>query len=174
MAVAGFAHQGKDLAQGRDRRARHRLLVGKLLGIGAVRPDPADVVFFYLRKRQPDEGNAGRGDIGAVGPAREVGIEAALMGDDERAVGRDADVELQRVHAHRQRVGERGKRVFGPQRAAAPVGFDVEGHDLSMDAKEKDGRSHHPPRHASPPLFRGRRSPPASDCAARDPGYATG
>jgi 3-dehydroquinate dehydratase II len=34
------------------------------------------------------------------------------------------------------------------------VGFDVEGHDLSVDAKKKDGRSRHSPRQLNPsPVF---------------------
>jgi hypothetical protein len=49
------------------------------------------------------------------------------------------------------------------------MGFDVEGHDLSMGEKKKDGRSYDPKRHAGLPRFA-----PLADCAAREGGYATG
>ncbi len=140
VLVAGFAHEVEDLDQGRDRRARHRMLVRKLRRIGAARPDLADIVFFDLVERQLDKGNAGRRDIGAVGPAGEVGVELAFVRDDDRGVACDPDIQLQRVHAHRQRVGKGLQRVFGKQRPSAPVGFNIEGqilegHRLSTDTE---------------------------------------
>jgi hypothetical protein len=33
------------------------------------------------------------------------------------------------------------------------MGFDVEGHDLSMGEKKKDGRSYYPERHAGLPFI---------------------
>jgi 3-dehydroquinate dehydratase-2 len=49
------------------------------------------------------------------------------------------------------------------------MGFDVEGHDLSMGEKKKDGQRHHPKRHAALPCFA-----QLADCAAGEGGYATG
>ena len=86
LRVAGPAHEVEDFDQRRDRRSRHRALIGKLCRIGAARPDLADVVFSDLVERQLDEGNAGRRDIGAVGVAGEVRVELALMRDDDRGV----------------------------------------------------------------------------------------
>jgi len=53
--------------------------------------------------------------------------------DDDLAVGGDADVELQRIHAHRQCVGEGRQGVFRQQRAPAAVRLEIEGHGLSRN-----------------------------------------
>lgn len=74
---------------------------------------PLNVSDFSTKERC-----AGRSDIGAAGIAREVGVEPALMGDDEHIVPGDVDIQLQRVDADRQRVGER-LQVFFRKTAAA-------------------------------------------------------
>ncbi|GAA0005810.1 hypothetical protein BRDID11002_58130 [Bradyrhizobium diazoefficiens] len=87
-------------------------LLGELLGVGTVRTELADVIAPDLFEPQSYEGRAGRSDIGAVRIPCQIGIEPAFMRDDDRAIGGDADVELQCVHAHRQRVGEGRQGVF--------------------------------------------------------------
>jgi hypothetical protein len=82
------------------------MLVGKLRGIGAAGTDLPDVELLHLLEREPNKGNAGRGDIVAVGAAREVGIEPAFVGNDEHAIARHTDVEFQRIDPHRKRIGE--------------------------------------------------------------------
>src|SRR6201999_1860709 len=74
---------------------------------------------------------AGRSDIVAFGVAREIGIEPALMRDDDLAVSRDADVELQRVDAHGERIGKGRQGIFRQKAAPAAMRLDIEGHTAS-------------------------------------------
>jgi len=128
--VARFAHQREQLAQGRDARPRHGTLVGELFRIGAVRPDLADVIGPDLVQPQFNQGRAGRSDVCAVGAACEIRIEPALVRNHDLAVCGHADVELQRVHAHRQRVGEGRQSVLRQQRPAAAMRLEIESHGL--------------------------------------------
>ncbi|MGY4349486.1 hypothetical protein ACVWXM_005979 [Bradyrhizobium sp. GM7.3] len=124
--IAGFAHQREQLAQGRNTGPGHGALVGELLRVRAVWPDLADVIGPDVGEPQFHEGRAGRRDVGAARIPRDIRIEPALMRDDDFAVGGDADIELQRVHADRQRVGEGRKRVFRQQCPPAAMGLEVE------------------------------------------------
>ena len=138
--VAGLAHQREQLAQGGNACPRHGPLVGELLRVGAVGADLADVIGPDLFEPQLHERCAGRGDIGAACIPREIGIEPAFMRDDDLAIRGHADVELQRVHAHRQRVGEGRQGVFRQQRAPAAMRFEIKGHGLSRNENREHGQ----------------------------------
>jgi hypothetical protein len=64
------------------------------------------------------------------GPGREradVGVHPRLVRHDDRPVGTDHNVHLQRRHAECQGPTERRNRVFGGEAAGAPVALQVEG-----------------------------------------------
>jgi hypothetical protein len=72
------------------------------------------------------------------------------MGDDDHPILGDAHVELERVDAHRERIGKGLQRVLGKERPPAAVGFDVEGHrgsvrgDAQKCGEDREAReSHH-------------------------------
>jgi len=133
VAVARLADEIHDFDQCRNPGSRHHVLIRKLRRIGAAGPDLADVVFFYLGQRQLNKGNARWRDIDAVGVAGEVRIEPALMRDHQHAVAGGSDIQLQRIDAHRERVGKGLQGIFGKQSAPTAVGFNIESHSLPMD-----------------------------------------
>ena len=67
------------------------------------------------------------------------------MRDDDRGVPRNSDIQLQRVHAHRERVGKGRQRILGKQRPSATMRLDVQSHNiqshgLSVHQKTKGHR----------------------------------
>jgi len=128
VRITRTAHECDDLGERRYARTGDRDLIRKLRRIGAAGPNSSDVVPLDLGEREPHIWNPRRRHIAPIGAAREVRIEPALVGDHDHVIARDAHVELERVHAHRQRIRKRCQRVFRTQRASAAVGFDVE-HD---------------------------------------------
>ena len=50
----------------------------------------------------------------------------AVVGDDDDTVRSHLGVELERCHAHFQRMGERLRAAFGVQAEAAPMCLEVE------------------------------------------------
>src|SRR5690348_4802604 len=55
--------------------------------------------------------------------------------DDDNAVARHADVELERAHAELERARERGQRVLRQVAARAAVALDVHGYSGSEDSR---------------------------------------
>ena len=125
VSVLRATHQVENFSQRRDARSGYGELVGKSGGIVAAGADLADIVVLDLRQRQFHVGDAGA-DVLAVRAAGEIRIEPALVRHDDDPVLRDAHVELERVDAHRQGVGEGGQGVLRPQRASTAVRLEVE------------------------------------------------
>src|SRR5437762_9343272 len=98
MAVTRFAYQRDDFCERWNARTRHGALLRKLCRIGSTWADLADVVSLDVFEAQLDEGDAGPGNISAIGATGEVGIEPAFMRYDDRLVLSDAHIEFKRVH----------------------------------------------------------------------------
>ncbi len=113
------------------------MLLRKLLCIGAAGSDLANVVGLHLGQRQLNQQRPGRRDIITARIARQIRIEPPLMRDHEHAVTGDADIELERIDAHRQRGGKGLQRVFRKQSTAAAMGLDVERHGRACEQKKR-------------------------------------
>src|SRR3954471_7510984 len=117
--------QLKELAEARDACAVERLLLREVGRGGAVRPEAADVVAL-----QHGEGQAvdrrGAAYPATVGSARDVNVQTAVVVDDDHAVFRHADVELEGTDAELEGAGEGGKRILGQVAARAAVALHVD------------------------------------------------
>src|SRR5579863_4528333 len=128
VGVARAPYEIEHLGEGWNARAGDHLLLGEAPGVVAPGADLADVVGLDLGEGQADVGNAVL-EVLAVRGTREVRVQAALVRDHDDAVLGDPHVQFQRVHAHRQRIGEGLQGVLRTQRAAAAVRFHIEGSD---------------------------------------------
>src|SRR5262249_18762156 len=88
----------------------------------------------------------------AVRPARVIGIEPAVVADDQHAVLGHGEIELERGHADRERRGERFERVLRHQAAGAAMALQVEGDGGGgcNQARGKDRRFDHPGHGSAP------------------------
>jgi hypothetical protein len=101
-------------------------LLGKGRGEGGTGLQASHVIALHLRQCE----RADRGSLGvekfAVRPPRVVGVETAVVADDENAVAGHGEIELERGHADRQRRSEGFEGVFRRQTACAAMALQVE------------------------------------------------
>jgi hypothetical protein len=57
------------------------------------------------------------------------------MRHHDLAIGGHADIELQRIHAHRERIGKGRQGVFRHQRPPAAMRLEIESHGPSCGEK---------------------------------------
>src|SRR5215831_11667483 len=121
-----------------DADAIHSPLLRKGRGVGRSGLRASDVIALQLRQCQRTD----RGPLGveklAVRRARVVGVETAVVADDENLVAGHGEIELERRHADRQRHGEGRERVFRRQTACTAVALQVKG-DGHRIQDEADG-----------------------------------
>src|SRR4051794_502082 len=122
---AARLRQLKQLAEARDARAVDRLLLREVARVGAVRPEAADVVALQLGEGQAVD-RRGAAYPATVGPARDVAIQAAVVVDDDDAVFRHADVELEGTDAKLEGAGEGRKGILRQVAARAAVALHVD------------------------------------------------
>src|SRR5262249_57092258 len=114
------------LHQCRDAHAIHSALLRKGCGVGHSRLQASDVIALQLRQcERTDRGPLGVEKL-AVWGARVVGVETAVMADDENPVAGHREIELERGHADRQRGREGREGVFRYQTAGAAMALQVE------------------------------------------------
>jgi hypothetical protein len=58
----------------------------------------------------------------AILVAHEIAVEPEIMGDNDVAIAREMDVELDAVRSERHSVRKSGERIFGRKRGAAAMG----------------------------------------------------
>src|SRR5581483_6760691 len=102
-----------------------RLLLRKAARIVASRPQAPDVVALQLRVGQAVN-RRGCAHPLPIRPACDVGIEPAVVVNDDDAVARDADVQLQGRDAQLQRAREGRQRVLRQVPARAAVALHVD------------------------------------------------
>src|SRR5262245_20938028 len=113
--------QIKYLHQCRDAHAIHSALLRKGRGVGRARLQASDVIALQLRQcERTDRGPLG-GEKRAVRSARVVGVETAVVADDENPIAGHGEIELERGHAARERRREGRQRVFRRQTAGAAM-----------------------------------------------------
>src|SRR5262249_10051651 len=131
--------------------AIHSPLLRKRRGVGRSGLQASDVIALQPRQCQRTD----RGPLGAeklaVRRARVVGVETAVVADDENVVAGHGEIELERRHADCQRRGESRERVFRRQTACTAVALQVEcdGHRTQEEADDNhscgDSRHGHAP-----------------------------
>src|SRR5262249_16611401 len=72
-------------------------------------------------------------DPAAVGAARHVGVQPAVVVDHHHAVAAHADVELEGGHAELERAREAGQRVLRRVAARAAMALDIEAESFFHD-----------------------------------------
>ena len=101
MVGLGPPCQIEYLHQCRDADAIHSPLLGKGRGVGRARLQASDVIALHVRQRERTD----RGSLGVEEPpvrsARVVGVETAVVADDENPVAGHGEIELERGHADR-------------------------------------------------------------------------
>src|SRR6516225_4314694 len=126
MVGLRLPYQIEYLHQCRDAHAIHSALLRKGRGVGRARLQASDVIALQLRQcERTDRGPPG-GEKRAVRSARVVGVETAVVADDENPIAGHDEIELERGHADRQRAREGRQRVFRRQTAGAAIALQVE------------------------------------------------
>ena len=133
--------QREDLGERRDGDPVAALLLGEALGRPAAGAQAADVVGAELGARQLEDRRGRRLQPGAVGPARALRIEPAVVVDHQDPVAGHGQVHLQGGHAERQRRREAGQAVLGMVAARAAVALQVEGGERGPHVRGRCGRN---------------------------------
>src|SRR5262249_43065147 len=114
-----------------DAHAVLALLLGKARSIGGTRLEPADVVAFHLGQGERADRRPLRRKELAVRTAAGIGVEKAVVADDQYAVLGHAEIELERGDTDLERGRERLERVLRRQPARATMSLQVEGEGRS-------------------------------------------
>ncbi len=127
MMRAAVAHQVKQLGERRDADAVHAVLLRQGRGVGRPGLQPPDIVALDLGQGQRVDRRPRAGEELAVGSAGMVGVEAAVVADDQDAVLGHGEVELERRDADPKGRRERLEGVLGREATRAAMALEVEG-----------------------------------------------
>src|SRR5579864_713292 len=131
-------HELEDVREARHALAIDRLLGRKARGIGAAGIEAPHVVALQLRAGETDDRRPGFAQEASGRIPREIGIELGVVRDDRDAIAAQRAVELDRVHADRERAGKSCEGVLRPQTAGAAVALHIRHKRRSCDRGSHD------------------------------------